>query len=320
MVDLIKDNYLDQEVASKGISAFRSDIKQSFSMLEGKVKCFAIPLDQVILPTNLGPDKEESTESLFFMVKKTLKKLDDDYNFQDNDFFKALKYKSPHGTVSTIQRVSYDQKGLDGKCEEKVSLIIRQTIYSWEEAGRKDQEEALLKSYYYKIEESIDQWSKGKAGIRSIRKEVERRQNDLAEKLLIAKAAIPKYETTSVQGATAGVNDYKEAKNLKTDMQKQKLKVMVVENLKKKSFYPLFERVTRNSRAFAAAHNLRRPWDDDFDKYKADYKDLNESRIILNPDELIKQLDRVVNSTHFNFEGMELMSKYDNEPYEKFKR
>lgn len=349
MIDMIRKEYVLREGSEERELSFRSDIERSFSMLEGKVKCFALPLNQIVLP-NSGSEHAEFSSSIFVKVKKELRSLDILYNFQDGDLFKALKYKSPFGPVSTIQRLQYDQNGGIEQCE-KVSLVIRQTIYSNEEAERKCSEEDLLKAYYEKMVKFIDHWSTQKCGIRSINAEVLRRQHKLVANMFEAKKALQKYqskfikelkkksqkssrpkaeklenivhvETQSTIESDIKVlkEQYKEAKALKLEMHKNNLSIAVLEDLRKKSFYAIFERVTRNSRAFAMINNLRRPWDARFHNYKAECRGLKESKIVLNKNDLVKKLDRIVSCAQCNFERMELMSKYDNEPYDKFQR
>ena len=71
--------------------------------------------------------------------------------------------------------------------------------------------------------------------------------------------------------------------------------------------------VYRNGRAVALSKGLERPWD------LAQHNIEKESRLVVDKERLVNELDHIAQSANFTWVNMEHMEMFDNVPYEKFK-
>ena len=145
---------------------FRSDIEKTFSFLENKMDCFAIPLKYVLL-------NSDNAYTIFKKVKTHLYRLDSLFSFDNTTLSNAFKFSSPFGPIACIQTVNYELgQNQDGSL---LSLVIAKHIYSKQEAERKSEEEKVLYIYFKKMEDRVNDWASTKQGTRSINAEVSQR-------------------------------------------------------------------------------------------------------------------------------------------------
>ena len=350
LIDAIWTKYILRKLPMKRGELFRPDFVRTFGLLGGKVKCFALPLDQVLLSN--GASGEEYP-SMFAEVKKRLPSLDSIFHFDNDAFCKALQYVSPFGRVAFEENVQYVLA--DGGQERGIpSLVIAHIIYSAEEAEGKTSEEDLLKQYFSKMIDMLTIWSTQRSGIRSILAEVTHRQRRITHRVAETKRELEICRSNSIdkiklmqrfhQLAKVGeeadklLNDiretkdkmegdikvlekqYKEAKWKKENTERIDITNQAIADMQKKCCFGLFEKINRNGRAFAMSNDLRRPWDTNFDMnaYSRQGNNLQESRVVLNPNDLITQLEKVLSSIKFVWAQMENMAQYENEPFKDF--
>ncbi len=333
------------------------NIEHRFNLLEGKVECYATPLDEVLIPDT---EVTGSTPvSIMHEVKEVLSELDSVFNFDNNTLLWALKYVSPFGRVSIQERVTY------GRVFKKKSLVIAKHIYSDEEARRRNDENDTLKVYFTKMVQKIEEWASSKPGRRSIDTEVSSRIRAITRNVPRTKHAIEKYRTKAkedlkkLQKRYDNYQDnkplryhliksdedaeririeldeypekikaeleslekkYKEARSRKFGMlPKEDMEDVLIKQMKKKCCFFLFEKVYRNGRAYALSNGLKRPWEsDEFNAYKVRCDDLEDSRIVIDKSDLEKQLEQCIDYTSFSWTNMDDMSVYDCKIYDKF--
>ena len=342
VIDEIQTIYILNEIWQGTFIFFRSNMKHTFSILEGNVDCYTVPMDQLEIPCIVTTD----SENLFLIVKKKLAELDAIYTLKNDDIIKALlDYKSPFGSVAFIKNVKY----MDGdSCTVwKESLVIRKVIYSEEEASSKRSEEEMLIQFYKKMTAKIAHWSKEDKGTKSINKEVVCRQRQIIRKRNEAKISLHKYRSDTIAKMKKmrkmyktprdenckkieeakkilEVNieeleeKYEEAKLISQQMRKLQIRTTAINDMKKKCCHHLYEKVVRNNRALSSRSHLRRPWDNGYQGYKEECRSLKDSNIVLSQKDLNNQLEKVLTLTQFSWDEMEHMHIYDNEVYDKF--
>ena len=148
----------------------RDDVKRRFNVLESPVDCFAIPLQQVLLT-------DDNSCTIFSKVKSSLFELDSLFSFDNIILRESFKFKSPFGSVASIENINYAIDDLQN--EKSPSLVIAKHVYSEQEASAKLQEEKVLFTYFIKMENLIDDWSLTKQGIRSVNAEVSQRSKNI---------------------------------------------------------------------------------------------------------------------------------------------
>jgi len=322
----------------------RSDLNVSFNILEGKVPCYSLPLSHVLLPE---AGKSGPPWCIFANVNQQVSDLllDKDLSFDNKALLSALEYSSPFGPVSLMKNVAFICQGEENEME---SLIIRQIVYSDEEADRMAREETLLNMFFQRMVEQVKLWTNNRSGMRSVNAEVSHRIRETSRKRLDKKKELDVIRSNSsdkmrvmqsfhqladneddTNEIFAKMKETKAAMDDKLEMveseyaellTKQKLKrIEVTKNaiadLQKKYCFLVQQKVLRNGRVYALSMNLRRPWEESFREFKRHFQD---SFVVLSPDILTNQLERTLDFAHFAWNNMESMSKYDNAPYTQF--
>ncbi len=342
---------------SEGSFLILDNIEHRFNLLEGKVECYATPLDEVLIPET--EVIEPVTVSILQEVKNALSTLDSVFNFSNHTLLWALKYVSPFGRVSIQERITYK------RLFKKKSLVIAKHIYSDEEANRRNEEEDILKVHFTKMIQKIDEWANSKPGRRSINTEVASRMRAITRDVPRAKQAIEKYRTKSKEDQKkmqkrydnykakkplryhliksdedaeririelerypekikaeliALEVKYKEARSRKfTMLPKEDMEDILVQQMKRKCCFFLFEKVYRNGRAYALSNGLKRPWEfDEFNAYKVRCDELEDSRVVVDRIALVQQLEQCIDCTSLLWTNMDDMSAYDCKIYDKF--
>ena len=91
-------------------------------------------------------------------------------------------------------------KYVDGESSTvwKETLVIRNVIYSEEEASSKRLEEEMLIRFYKKMTATFAHWSKEDKGTRSINKEVVCRQRHIIRNRIEATRSLQKYQSDAI--------------------------------------------------------------------------------------------------------------------------
>lgn len=326
---------------------FRNDIEKKFGLFGNKVKCYAIPLKEIVLSVN-------NPSSIFQKVKDSLQRLDSLFSFDNSMLKDALNFKSPFGLVASIENVTY-------QCEKDErtlqSLVIAQHIYSEEEAARKEQEEQLLFFHFEKMECRVDDWASTKYGIRSTNAEISQRIKKITKVFSEAKRDLRRFRCESedkVKIMERRLADYNQnqpydfhfianedaAEKLRVALQKTKMencknieemekrffdakarmeqdnrriniRNQAIADMKAKCCCHVFKKVYSNGRAYALSNNLQRPWDSEFNR---NHQQMERSYLPL--PKLIENLDSIVESMDFVWTNMVDMKQ--NQVYNRF--
>ena len=137
---------------------------------------------------------------------------DNIFNFNQDDMMDALKFTSPYGQVVSTEKISYSKSSTGGIITLD-SIVIVKTIYTSEEVERRNEEDVMLKRYFLKLEQSIEQWAKRRNGARSINAEVSHRLKCLKQNLKLAKMSMRNLNAKDLFLAESTLNIAKQRSN-----------------------------------------------------------------------------------------------------------